>query len=145
MVEPLSRSRRTAAKTPAFRTALRDERDRGYFDPAVAHARKDGLGTLGQFIYYDAMVMHGPGSDALSFGGIRDRARAEAVTPADGGAQTAYLHAFLDARVWAMRQEAAHSDVSRVETAQRVFLTAGNLDLDTPLKWRVYGDSYEID
>jgi len=34
--------------------------------------------------------------------------------------------------------------VSRVETAQRVFLAAGNLDLDTPLKWRVYGDSYEI-
>ena len=135
---------RTAAKTSAFRRAQRDERDRGYFDPAVARARKDGLGTLGQFIYYDAMVMHGPGGDALSFGGIRDRARADADTPADGGDQTAYLHAFLDARVRAMRREAAHRDVSRVETAQRVFLAAGNLDLDTPLKWRVYGDSYEI-
>ncbi|MFC8430523.1 chitosanase [Streptomyces sp. NPDC057253] len=135
---------RTAAKTSAFRRAQRDERDRGYFDPAVARARKDGLGTLGQFIYYDAMVMHGPGGDALSFGGIRDRARAKADTPADGGDQTAYLHAFLDARVRAMRREAAHHDVSRVETAQRVFLAAGNLDLDTPLKWRVYGDSYEI-
>ncbi|MFF0016445.1 chitosanase [Streptomyces sp. NPDC005374] len=136
---------REAAKTSVFREAQRDERDRVYFDPAVARARKDGLGTLGQFVYYDAMVMHGPGSDALSFGGIRSRARESADTPAAGGEETGYLHAFLDARVWAMRQEAAHRDVSRVETAQRVFLEAGNLDLDTPLKWRVYGDTYEID
>ena len=136
---------RKAAKTSAFRKAQRDERDRVYFDPAVARAKKDGLGTLGQFVYYDAMVMHGPGTDSLSFGGIRARARKNADTPTDGGGETAYLNAFLNARVWAMKQEAAHSDVSRVETAQRVFLKAGNLDLDTPLTWQVYGDSYEID
>ncbi|WP_328751502.1 chitosanase [Streptomyces sp. NBC_00285] len=136
---------RQAAGTSVFREAQRDERDRVYFDPAVARARKDGLGTLGQFVYFDAMVMHGPGTDALSFGGIRGRAREDAARPADGGDETGYLHAFLDARVRAMRLEAAHSEVSRVETAQRVFLEAGNLDLDPPLKWRVYGDSYEID
>ncbi|MFF0079214.1 chitosanase [Streptomyces canus] len=135
---------REAAQTSAFRRAQRDERDRGYFDPAVACAKEDGLGTLGQFVYYDAMVIHGPGRDALSFGGIRERAREDADTPTDGGDEIAYLHAFLDARVRAMKQEAAHSDVSRVETAQRVFLEQGNLDLDTPLKWKVYGDSYEI-
>ncbi|MEU1180927.1 chitosanase [Streptomyces sp. NPDC005820] len=136
---------RTAAKTAGFRKAQRDERDRVYFDPAVARGKKDGVGTLGQFAYYDALVMHGPGTDALSFGGIRKRARAHADTPADGGGETTYLHAFLDARVWAMKQEAAHRDVSRVETAQRVFLKKGNLDLEPPLKWKVYGDSYEID
>jgi chitosanase len=135
---------RAAARTSEFRKAQRDERDRGYFDPAVMRAKEDGLGTLGQFVYYDAMVMHGPGPDALSFGGIRDRARERAHTPADGGVQTTYLHAFLDARVRAMKREAAHSDVSRVETAQRIFLEQGNLDLDTPLKWKVYGDGYEI-
>ncbi|WP_030614642.1 chitosanase [Streptomyces fulvoviolaceus] len=135
---------RKAAKTSAFRKAQRDERDRVYFDPAVARAEKDGLGTLGQFVYYDAMVMHGPGTDAVSFGGIRKRARKNADTPADGGDETTYLHAFLDARAWAMKQEAAHSDVTRVETAQRVFLKKGNLDLDTPLKWKVYGDGYTI-
>ena len=135
---------RKAAKTSAFRKAQRDERDRVYFDPAVARAKKDGVGTLGQFVYYDAMVMHGPGTSTLSFGGIRRRARAHADTPADGGKQTTYLNAFLDARVWAMKQEPAHSEVSRVETAQRVFLEKGNLDLDTPLKWKVYGDSYAI-
>ncbi|BBC31868.1 Chitosanase [Streptomyces graminofaciens] len=136
---------REAAATAAFRTAQRDERDRVYFDPAVARAEQDGLGTLGQFVYYDAMVMHGPGTDALSFGGVRERALGDADTPADGGDETAYLHAFLDARVWAMEQEEAHTDVSRVETAQRVFLEAGNLDLELPLNWRVYGDSYTLD
>ncbi|MET7572219.1 chitosanase [Streptomyces sp. NPDC005492] len=135
---------RKAAKTSAFCQAQCDERDRGYFDPAVARAKKDGVRTLGQFIYYDAMVMHGPGTDPVSFGGIRARARRHAATPTDGGNETTYLNAFLDARVWAMKQEAAHSDVSRVETAQRVFLRKGNLDLDTPLKWKVYGDSYAI-
>ena len=34
----------------------------------MARAKKDGVGTLGQFVYYDAMVMHGPGTDALAFG-----------------------------------------------------------------------------
>jgi chitosanase len=46
--------------------------------------------------------------------------------------------------VAAMKTEEAHSDTSRVDTAQRVFLKAGNLSLDTPLRWKVYGDSYEI-
>lgn len=137
--------RKAAHTSAAFRKAQRDERDRGYFDPAVARAKKDGVGTLGQFVYYDAMVMHGPGTDPLCFGGIRARARKHAATPTDGGDETTYLGAFLDARVWAMKQEEAHSDVTRVETAQRVFLKKGNLDLDTPLKWKVYGDSYEID
>ncbi|MFE7836193.1 chitosanase [Streptomyces sp. NPDC057474] len=135
---------REAAGTAAFRTAQRDERDRVYFDPAVTRADEDGLGTLGQFVYYDAMVMHGPGTDALSFGGIRDQALLQAASPTEGGDETGYLHAFLDARVWAMEQEEAHSDVSRVETAQRVFLAAGNLDLELPLNWQVYGDSYTL-
>ena len=53
-----------------------------------------------------------------------------------------WLAAFLNARVAEMRTEAAHSDVTRVETAQRLFLRASNLDLNGPLSWRVYGDSY---
>ncbi|MFD5798775.1 hypothetical protein ACFWIO_35630, partial [Streptomyces diastatochromogenes] len=35
-------------------------------------------------------------------------------------------------------------DTSRVDTAQRRFLHDGNLDLDTPLEWRVYGEPYRI-
>ncbi|NEA41056.1 chitosanase [Streptomyces sp. SID11385] len=135
---------RTAAKDPAFQGAQNDERDRVYFDPAVARGKADEVGTLGQFIYYDALVMHGPGDGGLDFGGIRARALRGAKPPAEGGDETVWLDAFLDARVWAMRQEEAHSDTSRVDTAQRVFLREGNLGLEPPLEWAVYGDRYRI-
>ncbi|MEJ8660732.1 chitosanase [Streptomyces sp. MS1.AVA.4] len=136
---------RAAAQDPEFRKAQNDERDRVYFNPAVGRGKSDGIGVLGQFIYYDAIVMHGDGGDSTSFSSIRERALGQAGPPAQGGDEVAYLHAFLDARVWAMKQEEAHEDTSRVDTAQRVFLDAGNLGLDTPLDWKVYGDSYHLD
>lgn len=135
---------KTAAQDPAFQAAQNGERDRVYFNPAVKQAMADGLRALGQFVYYDAIVMHGPGSDPVSFGGIRKTAMRKAKTPAQGGDETTYLNAFLDARKAAMRTEAAHHDTSRVDTGQRVFLKAGNLDLNPPLFWKVYGDSYSI-
>ncbi|MEU0565710.1 chitosanase [Nonomuraea sp. NPDC005983] len=135
---------KTAAKDPAFQQAQNDERDRVYFNPAVSQAKQDGLRALGQFAYYDAIVMHGPGTDKLSFGGIRKSALAKAKPPAQGGDETKYLNAFLDARKAAMKAEEAHEDTSRVDTEQRVFLKQGNLDLDPPLTWKVYGDSYTI-
>ncbi|MER6053090.1 chitosanase [Streptomyces sp. NPDC001793] len=134
----------TAAQDPVFRKAQDDERDRVYFDPAVGQGKADGVGVLGQFAYYDAVVMHGDGDDPTSFSHIRKRALATAQPPAQGGDEKTYLNAFLDARVWAMKQEQAHSDTSRVDTEQRVFLGNGNLDLHPPLDWKVYGDSYHI-
>ncbi|MFH8774953.1 chitosanase [Streptomyces sp. NPDC085866] len=135
---------RKAAQDSAFQQAQNDERDRVYFNPAVAQGKTDGLRALGQFTYYDALVMHGDGDDPTSFRNIRKRALRSAKPPAQGGNETTYLNAFLDARVWAMKQEEAHSDTSRVDTEQRVFLRKGNLDLNTPLDWKVYGDSYHI-
>jgi chitosanase len=135
---------KTAAKDTVFQQTQESERDRVYFNPSVNRAKQDGLRALGQFIYYDAIVMHGDGGDATSFSSIRSRALAKAKTPAQGGDEATYLNAFLDARVWAMKQEEAHSDTSRVDTAQRVFVKNKNFDLNTPLKWKVYGDSYEI-
>ncbi|WP_405525090.1 chitosanase [Streptomyces canus] len=135
---------RKAARDTAFQQAQNDERDRVYFNPAVRQGKADGLRVLGQFAYYDAIVMHGDGGDATSFSGIRRRALRQAKPPAQGGDETTYLNAFLDARVWAMKQEEAHSDTSRVDTAQRVFLRQGNLDLNPPLDWKVYGDSFHI-
>lgn len=135
---------RKAARDSVFQQAQNDERDRVYFNPAVRQGKTDGLRALGQFAYYDAIVMHGDGGDATSFSSIRRRALRSAKPPAQGGNETTYLDAFLDARVWAMKQEEAHSDTSRVDTAQRVFLRRGNLDLNPPLDWKVYGDSYHI-
>ena len=130
-----------AAATEEFRAAQEHERDRVYFGPSVTRAKSDGLRTLGQFAYYDAIVMHGQ----EGFDSIREEAMNEAAPPADGGDETAYLDAFLDARVVEMKKEAAHEDTSRVDTAQRVFLRNGNLDLNTPLAWAVYGENFRID
>ncbi|PNG91780.1 Chitosanase [Streptomyces malaysiensis] len=133
-----------AAGDKAFQDAQEHERDRVYFNPAVEQGKSDGLGALGQFIYYDAIVMHGPGDSQYSFGGIRKTALSKAKPPAQGGDETTYLNAFLDARVEAMKSEEAHSDTSRVDTEQRKFLDEKNFDLTPPLKWQVYGDPYEI-
>ncbi|WP_306191191.1 MULTISPECIES: chitosanase [unclassified Streptomyces] len=135
---------RRAARDTTFQQAQNDERDRVYFDPAVRQGKADGLRALGQFAYYDAIVMHGDGDDPTSFRNIRKRALRAAKPPAQGGDEVTYLDAFLDARVWAMKQEEAHSDTSRVDTEQRVFLRRRNLDLNPPLDWKVYGDPYHI-
>ncbi|MGW6708377.1 chitosanase [Streptomyces sp. NPDC054956] len=133
-----------AASDSEFKKAQDHERDRVYFNPAVNQGKSDGVGVLGQFMYYDAIVMHGNGTDSTSFRNIRKRALSKAKPPAQGGNETTWLNAFLDARVWAMKQEEAHSDTSRVDTAQRVWLKKGNLNLNTPLDWKVYGDPFHI-
>lgn len=128
----------------AFRTAQDSERDSVYFDPAVRLAKLDGLGTLGQFIYYDAMVLHGPGTGADGFYGLRDRAMAEADTPSQGGSEKSYLDIFLDIRRKTMKGDDVHLDTTRIDTAQRTFLYDGNLDLHTPLEWKVYGETFRV-
>jgi chitosanase len=141
---PFVRAWRRAARDPVFRRLQMDELDRMYFDPAVRRAKADGLGTLGQFIYYDAMVMHGPGPGPDSFGGLRARARTRTSSPADGGSQIHYLNVFLDVRRAAMKRERDHHDTSRIDDEQRVFLRQRNLALRPPLVWHTYGDRYEI-
>jgi chitosanase len=131
---------KAAAADPVFQQTQEYERDRMYFDPAVHLASQDGLRALGQFAYYDAAVMHG----VSGLQGIRAAAMRKAAPPAQGGDEIAYLSAFLDARVAEMRTEEAHSDTTRVDTAQRRFLAASNLDLTLPLSWKVYGDAYRI-
>ncbi|MFF6906429.1 chitosanase [Streptomyces sp. NPDC012389] len=145
--EPFTRAWAEAAKDSAFRAAQDAERDAAYFEPAVEQAEKDGLGALGQFIYYDAYVMHGSGDTegSVGFRTMRREAMAAARTPGRGGDEKAYLNAFLDARVAAIGREPSHTDTSRVESAQRVFVREGKLGLETPLRWKVYGDSYRID
>lgn len=132
------------ARVAAFREAQDAERDRAYFDPAVRLAKLDGLGTLGQFVYYDAMVFHGPGIDEDGFYVLRDRALRQADSPSEGGTEKAYLDAFLDVRRAAMREKRPDTDTTRIDTAQRRFLDAGNLQLGTPLTWQVYGETYRV-
>ncbi|MEW2495362.1 chitosanase [Streptomyces nodosus] len=132
------------AEVPAFRKAQEEERDRVYFDPAVRLAKLDGLGTLGQFIYYDAMVHHGPDTGPNGFYGLRERALKEADTPSGGGDEKTYLDIFLDIRREAMVAKKADRDTTRIDTAQRQWLYDGNLKLATPLVWKVSGETYRV-
>lgn len=136
---------RTAANDAKFRQAQDFIRDRDYFNPALNLARQDGLSVLGQFMYYDSIVMHGEESGmAPGLLEQREQAMEQVPTPAEGGDETEYLEAFMDARISAMQQEEAHSDVSRVTGAQAVFLEEENWDLDPPLYFTIYRDHYEI-
>lgn len=141
------------AQKAEFREAQDTERDRIYFDPAVRLAKLDGLGTLGQFIYYDAMVLHGPGTGPRGFYGLRNAAMEQADAPSQGGeggkgskqkAEKAYLDAFLDVHRAAMKHEDPQRDTTRVDTTQRRFLDDGNFDLATPLRWEMYGETFRL-
>src|SRR5690349_20252793 len=131
---------RTAAADPVFRSAQESERDRVYFNPSVRDGKADGLRALGQFAYYDASVVHG----YEGMRSIRSRALKRTKPPSKGGNEKTWLNAFLDERVIEMKKEEAHEDVTRIDTAQRVFLRNGNLDLNTPLDFAVYGDRFHI-
>ena len=131
---------KAAAKDPVFQKAQEDERNRVYLNPSLVIARGDGVRALGQFAYFDAAVMHG----VSGMRAIRAKALRVAKSPAQGGDEITFLNAFLDARVAEMRTEAAHSDTTRVDTAQRLFLRRSNLDLAAPLTWAVYGDQFRI-
>ncbi|MFF1302735.1 chitosanase [Streptomyces sp. NPDC058307] len=135
---------RAEAQVPAFRRAQDTARDRVYFDPAVRLAELDGLGPLGQFVYYDAMVFHGPGTSPTGFYGLRAHALEKSDSPTEGGSEKAYLDTFLDIREDAMRTRDPDIDTTRVDTAQRRFLNDGNLDLRTPLEWQVYGETFRV-
>ena len=135
---------KSSSDDPKFQAAQESIRDSEYFNPALTQAKADGLHILGQFAYFDALVMHGPGEDASSFGGIRASALKLARTPAAGGSEVSYLRAFFAARKSVMVQEDAHSDTSRIDSMQLVFLNLGNTNLTPPLAWSVYGDHYSI-
>ena len=136
----------------AWRLAARDEEmvlaqdsvlDAMYYNPALYYAEKDGLSTLGAFIYYDALVVHGPGDDEDSFGGIRQSALASFRPPSQGGDETEWLAAFLAARTVIMKKEAAHEDLSRI-IAQQKFISENNWQMMLPMQWEMYGDRFEL-
>jgi chitosanase len=139
---PFVKAWRKAAKDPAFQEAQNGERDRVYFDPAVRLAKKDGVGALGQFAYYDAAVVHG-------FNGlkqIRKRALEHADPPSKGETEEFWLKAFLRERLVEMKKEQAHAEqLDRITKTQRRFLREGNLGLEPPLRWTVNRTKFHID
>jgi chitosanase len=68
----------------------------------------------------------------------------KAKTPSDGGSEKEYLAAFLDVRRAEMLQKRPGTDTGRIDTEQRAFLNAGNLELRTPLEWQTYGETFRV-
>lgn len=130
-----------AASDKKFVQAQNDILNQQYMKPALKAAKKDNLGPLGQYIYYDALVVHGPGNDSDSFGGIRHQARIEARSPIHN--QGAYLRTFLKVRTKVMKKEAAHKDLSRIKVQEQL-IQSKNYRLQRPIKWKMYGDSYQL-
>ena len=134
---------KAAAGDPAFQRAQQDERDRVYWEPALAEAVKDGVGPLGLAIYFDVSVNHGPGDDSESFGGILQKARRAHRTPAQGGNETDYLTGVVDARVSVLKSWGDYQRDGRQDIHYGL-LKAGNLQLVPPVTWSVYGDEFKI-
>lgn len=134
---------RQAAPDTKLIQAQNDILNQQYLKPALQAAKADDLGPLGQYIYYDALVVHGPGDDRSSFGGIRQKALQQAKSPRQGGTQRHYLQTFLRCRAKIMRQETAHQDLSRLKV-QEALLKQHNYTLQRPLIWTMYGDHYHL-
>ncbi len=132
-----------AAKTKNMIKAQNNIINKEYMIPAIKYAKKDGLDPLGQYIYYDALVVHGPGEDKDSFQGMRKEALKRAKSPASGGKRTIYLENFLKVRRKVMLKEEAHQDLSRVNV-QKKFIQEKKFYLQRPLKWKMYGDNFEL-
>lgn len=132
-----------AAQSKEMIQAQNDILDEQYMNIALQYAREDGLRPLGQYIYYDALVVHGSGGSEDCFEAIRNAALEKEKTPSDGGDESTFLTAFLDARVPVMQMETAHSDLSRLN-AQRKFLSEENYDLVLPLEWTMYGEEFSL-
>jgi chitosanase len=137
-----------AAEDPDFRSLQDQLVDELYFVPAMAMAADLGVETpLGQLIMWDTMIQHGAGGDNGTWAIIEETQ--EQVGPIDQS-ESAWLDAFLDTRLRHLlhmyrdtTENADASSESRVN-ALRSLLQEGNLALEPPLTWEVYGDRFQL-
>src|SRR5215213_9196363 len=137
-----------AAEDPDFRSLQDQLVDELYFFPAMAMAADLGIETpLGQLIMWDTMIQHGAGGDDGTWAIIEETRDNKGPI---GQSESAWLDAFLDARLRHLldmyrdtTENADASSKSRVD-ALRSLLQEGNLALEPPLTWEVYGDRFRL-
>lgn len=133
--------------------------DKDYMQIAEKRAEEDGLqSNLSRYIYFDAIVKHGPGRNEQapkrewSFDDLRAEASKDAKTPANGGDEKAYLKNFVGKRYDATEAENKYlkehdpdfdsaNTTDRLDTQMRL-LDNNNMGLDLPLKYQI-NDDYE--
>ncbi|KAE8764459.1 chitosanase [Georgenia thermotolerans] len=137
-----------AAKDPAQRRLQDDVVDELYFRPAMRMAEELGIRTpLGQAILWDTMIQHGSGGRNGTEAIIQDTL--DEVGPVDGD-EAAWLDAFLDARLHHLdrayrdaENDADASSQSRID-ALRSLVDSGNLAMNLPMEWEVYGTTFRL-
>jgi chitosanase len=139
---------REAASDPRQRRLQDELVDELYFTPAMTMAAEMGIETpLGQAIMWDTMIQHGAGGENGTRAVIEETQ--DDVGALDGD-ETGWLDAFLDARLHHLGHAyenttdgADASSRSRID-ALRSLLQDGNLALEPPLTWEVYGHTYTL-
>jgi chitosanase len=137
-----------AAEDPDFRSLQDQLVDELYFVPAMTMAADLGIETpLGQLVMWDTMIQHGAGGDNGTWAIIEETQKnVELIDQSE----SAWLDAFLDTRLRHLldmyrgtTENADASSESRVD-ALRSLLQEGNLALEPPLTWEVYGDRFRL-
>jgi chitosanase len=139
-----------AAADPEQRRLQDELVDELYFTPAMTLAAEVGIQTpLGQAIMWDTMIQHGAGGENGTRVIIEETQ--DNVGALDGD-EAAWLDAFLDVRLhhlghaYENANDSAAADASsesRID-ALRALLQDGNLALEPPLSWEVYGSRYTL-
>ena len=136
----------TASADPVWQQVQRDYRESVYWTPAYTAAIADGLGPLGQALYYDTSVNHGPGVANSNDGSFDDiRSRTTGTKPSNGGSETTWLTNFINVRSAVLSGPLFNDNPSdgRI-TMFRAFVTAANFSLTCPFSWSIYGDSFTM-
>jgi chitosanase len=137
-----------AAQDPDQR-ALQDALvDQLYFNPAMRLAADTGIVTpLGQAIFWDTMIQHGLGGDNGTQSMIDETEQRYGFV---GEVEAEWLDHFLDVRLEYLyrayedtTEDADAASESRV-AALRSLLDDGELALELPLTWAVYGSTYTL-
>jgi chitosanase len=133
-----------AAEDPEQRKLQDDLVDELYFTPAMAIAADVGVETpLGQAIVWDTMIQHGAGGENGTRAIIAETREAAGDAGQD---ESGWLDVFLDVRLRHLRdayEDADESSESRVN-ALRSLVEAGDLALEPPLTWEVYGQTFSL-
>jgi len=136
----------SASADPVWQKVQRDYREAVYWAPAYNAAIADGLGPLGQALYYDTSVNHGPGTPNSNDGSFDDiRSRTTGTKPSGGGSETTWLTNFINVRSAVLSGPLFNDNPpdGRI-TMFRAFVTSANLTLTCPFTWSIYGDSFTM-
>lgn len=142
---------RTANTDPLLRQVQDEFFDELYFTPAMARAKSAGVATpIGQLIILDTAVQHGIGNDPDGLPAIIDETIRHNGKAGKSVSEVVWLEKFLASRRQHLTnasnvatRQAWKESAPRID-ALKMILDAGNYGLETPLRWKAFGTSYQL-